>query len=192
MKKIFTSVAVASALLASAAVAEDSGAFVGANVAYGAAKPNSGGSHTGFRYGIIAGYKDFFNADFGVRYYGTFDLGTKYTKGSNNPQIETMNLYVNADALYNFAQEGDLEYGVFGGVGLGYVSHEVKNKRRGNDKPDGFDVALNLGLRTTYNYVHGFELFTRFGLLNQEATANGITSKVKQPYQVGLRYTFSF
>lgn len=196
MKKFLTSVALASALTTSSAMAEESGLFLGANMAYGAATPAGGsGNFTGFRYGILAGFKQFYDSQIGVvglRYYGTLDTGTKYTKGKNNPQIQTRNIYGNVDVLYNFAQDADLEYGAFLGVGLGYVSHTIKEKGIGNSEPNGFDLALNLGLRALSFRHHSLEFYTKMGFLNQEATAAGVTAKVKQPYQVGFRYIYSF
>lgn len=194
MKKILTSAIVASALMMSASFAEESGAFAGLNVGYGAAKPtglNTGGNYTGFRYGLIAGYKEILNSNIGMRYYATLDFGTDYSKGDGNPDISTINFYLNGDALFNFAQDNSMEYGAFLGLALGYINHTISDNV-GESKPDGFDLGINLGLRAQSYSNHSLELYSRFGLLNQEATAAGLTYKVTQPYQVGVRYIYSF
>ena len=196
MKKILTGAIFASLLLANSLKAEETGIFIGANMAYGAATPAGGnGNFTGFRYGVLAGFKQFYDSQIGIvglRYYGTLDLGTKYTKGNNNPQVQTRNLYGNVDMLYNFTQDADLEYGAFAGLALGYVSHSIKQKAVGDSEPNGFDLAVNLGLRAHSFNNHSIEFYSRIGLLNQEATAAGVTAKVKQPYQIGFRYIYSF
>lgn len=194
MKKILTSAVVASALMMSASFAEESGAFAGLNVGYGAAKPtglNTGGNYTGFRYGLIAGYKEILSSNIGMRYYATLDFGTDYSKGDGNPDISTINFYLNGDALFNFAQDNSMEYGAFLGLALGYINHTISDNI-GESKPDGFDLGINLGLRAQSYSNHSLELYSRFGLLNQEATAAGLTHKVTQPYQVGVRYIYSF
>ena len=193
MKKIISSAVLASALL-TCAVAEENAAFVGAQFGFGGLKVKSGESesYSGYRYGILAGCKQFFSQSFGARYYGVIDLGSKYTKGSNSTQIVTYNYSANADALYNFASTGDVEYGAFGGLSLGYANHTGKNKGQPDEKINGFDLGINLGLRLSYTNAHGFELYSRFGLLDQKKSINGGDVKLKQPYQVGLRYSFSF
>ena len=195
MKKVLTSVTLASALMTSAAVAEESGVLLGFNVGYGAAKPTgtlSSGSYTGFRYGFLGGYKEILSSNMGMRYYATLDFGTKYTKGDNNPNIKTINFYLNGDALFNFALDNSMEYGAFVGLALGYINHDISGGGLGETKPKGFDLGINLGLRAQSYANHSLEIYSRFGLLSQEATANNLTFKVTQPYQVGVRYIYSF
>ena len=64
-----------------------------------------------------------------------------------------------------------------------------------------FDFGINFGLRSNIAQKHGVELYSRFSLLKQkddykyalnEQTAILTNFKAKQPYQVGLRYTYSF
>lgn len=201
MKKLTTSVALASALLASTALAENSGAFLGVNVGYGAAKPSGDGhysksNYTGFRYGILGGYKEVLSDRMGMRYYATLDYGTKYSNGSGNPDITSLNIYANGDVLFNFAQDDTMEYGAFVGIALGYIQHNISsytynNASYGTTKPKGFDLGINLGLRAQSAANHGVEIYSRFGLLDQEVTASG-TYEVSQPYQVGVRYIYSF
>lgn len=196
MKKITTSVVLASLLATSSLVAEESGFFGGVNLGYGVARPSGagipGGSYGGFRYGLIGGYKEILSSNMGMRYYATLDFGTKYTKGDNNPNIKTINFYLNGDALFNFALDNSMEYGAFVGLALGYINHDISGGGLGETKPKGFDLGINLGLRAQSYANHSLEIYSRFGLLSQEATANNLTFKVTQPYQVGVRYIYSF
>lgn len=195
MKKVLTSVVLASALMASSALAEESGALLGFNVGYGAASPSgvpTTGNYTGFRYGILGGYKEILSSNIGMRYYATLDFGTKYSKGDGNPDIKTINFYLNGDALFNFALDNSMEYGAFIGLAVGYINHTISGGGIGDSKPDGFDLGINLGLRAQSYANHSLEIYSRFGLLNQEVTAAGYTFKVSQPYQVGVRYIYSF
>lgn len=62
----------------------------------------------------------------------------------------------------------------------------------------GFDIALNLGLRTNIAKYHGLELVARVPFLPVKMVeyADEIGFKVKQtfgqPYSILARYTFSF
>ena len=68
-------------------------------------------------------------------------------------------------------------------------------------KLSGFDMGVNVGVRAQIVQKHGVELYGRFAFMEnkKEETlfeeADGKmtqTFKAQQPYQVGLRYTFSF
>ena len=89
INKVAVSVALAGILGASSALAETDGAFVGVQGAYGSAEINyeTGslvsqvvGTQTSdksldfgaFRYGFVAGYKQFFTDSFGLRYAFSF------------------------------------------------------------------------------------------------------------------------
>ena len=78
----------------------------------------------------------------------------------------------------------------------------------GSDKPafkdfklSGFDMGVNVGVRAQIAQKHGVELYGRFAFMEnkkeetlQEEEDGKMTQtfKAAQPYQVGLRYTFSF
>lgn len=226
--KFAVSVALAGILGASSALAETDGAFVGLQAGYGGLKlkmeseSNAGGvvekdpsesiSAGGFRYGFVAGYKQFFTPEFGARYYASFDLGTDYKKDITDEygdkttiKVNSYNITANADALYNFISSNDLDLGAFLGLSLGYAHHTVKmepaTEGMPDIKPSGFDLGINFGLRTNIAQNHGIELYSRFGVLQQKKELKNTyeggysdtqTYKAQQPYQVGLRYTFSF
>ncbi len=131
----------------------------------------------------------------------------------SSPKISALNLSANVDALYNFISNDSLEFGAFGGLSLAYASYKAKNALMdvtpgGSDKPafkdfklSGFDMGVNVGVRAQIAQKHGVELYGRFAFMENkkeetlfEAEGAKITQtfKAAQPYQVGLRYTFSF
>ena len=249
INKFAVSVALAGILGASSALAETSGAFVGVQFGLGGANAKSeyatvfaagsGASYeadatksaSSFRYGFLAGYKQFFTEKFGLRYYGVIDFGTQsehkigpslningaspaeaYFNFTETIKISTLNLNANVDALYNFISNDSLEFGVFGGLSLGYTSYKAQsvaiNGVIANStysykdlSASGFDFGINFGLRSNIAQKHGVELYSRFSLLKQKddykyarnARNDILTNfEAKQPYAVGLRYSFSF
>ena len=252
INKFAVSVALAGILGASSALAETDGAFVGVQFGFGGANAKSeyaavatdgSGAYradatksaSSFRYGFLAGYKQFFTEKFGLRYYGVIDFGTQsehkigpsfnasaaspdeaYFNFTETIKISTLNLNANVDALYNFEQNDSFEFGVFGGLSLGYTSYKAQSVAiNGVNRTfstftysykdlsaSGFDFGINFGLRSNIAQKHGVELYSRFSLLKQkddykyalvDAQTDILTNfEAKQPYQVGLRYSFSF
>ena len=238
--KFAVSVALAGILGASSALAETDGAFVGVQFGFGGANTtnefcSSGGgmgacqtdskSASALRYGFLAGYKQFFAENFGLRYYGVVDYGADFKIDNAfymgemvnfSPKISALNLSVNVDALYNFISNDSLEFGAFGGLSLAYASYKAKNALMDvtpmitmvDSKPafkdfklSGFDMGVNVGVRAQIAQKHGVELYGRFAFMENkkeetlfEETGGKATQtfKAAQPYQVGLRYTFSF
>ena len=237
--KIALSLAVAGILGASSALAETDGAFVGVQFGFGGAKTtnefcSSGGgmsacqidlkSASALRYGFLAGYKQFFTENFGLRYYGVVDYGADFKIDNAfymgkiinfSPKISALSLSANVDALYNFISNDSLEFGAFGGLSLAYASYKAKNAlmdvtpmTTGGSEPafkdfklSGFDMGVNVGVRAQIAQKHGVELYGRFAFMEnkkeetlyEEALGKATqTFKAAQPYQVGLRYTFSF
>ena len=240
INKFALSVALAGILGASSALAETDGAFVGVQFGFGGANTtnefcSSGGgmgacqtdskSASALRYGFLAGYKQFFAENFGLRYYGVVDYGADFKIDNAfymgemvnfSPKISALNLSVNVDALYNFISNDSLEFGAFGGLSLAYASYKAKNALMDvtpmitmvDSKPafkdfklSGFDMGVNVGVRAQIAQKHGVELYGRFAFMENkkeetlfEETGGKATQtfKAAQPYQVGLRYTFSF
>ncbi|TQR53243.1 outer membrane beta-barrel protein [Campylobacter troglodytis] len=129
INKIALSFVFAEILGATVAVAETDGAFLGLQAGYGANKLkmetdtgiNSSATATGFVYGFLGGYKQFFTQSFGARYYGVINLGnfSKSTEVAGEPfdaKISTWN--ITANALYNFVSSESLDFGVFLGLRL--------------------------------------------------------------------------
>ena len=245
INKFAVSFALAGILGASSALAETDGVFAGVQFGFGGANAKSeyaavytdgqpfGADATksvsSFRYGFLAGYKQFFTEKFGLRYYGVIDFGTQsehkigpsynaigaslaeiWFNFTETIKISTLNLNANVDALYNFKQNDSFEFGVFGGLSLGYTSYKAQSVAiNGTNATNltysykdlsasGFDFGINFGLRSNIAQKHGVELYSRFSLLKQkddyldEQTEILTKFEVRQPYQVGLRYTFSF
>ena len=237
INKVAVSVALAGILGASSALAETDGAFVGVQFGFGGANTKNefcmlnvgmsvcitdSKSASALRYGFLAGYKQFFTENFGLRYYGVVDYGADFKIDNAfdmvseiikfSPKISALNLSANVDALYNFISNDSLEFGAFGGFSLAYASYKAKNAlidiTPSGDlvfkefKLGGFDMGVNVGVRAQILQKHGVELYGRFAfmenkkeetLLEDDADSKMTqTFKAAQPYQVGLRYTFSF
>lgn len=181
MKKLALSVALAG-ILATSAMAENEGWFIGASLAQHSVSSkveedigsyHFSGTTSGIKYGLLGGYHQTFGENLGARYYAVLDFGNY-----------TTNFNANADALYSFMKNEDMELRGFGGLWLGYVSYD--------GDISGFDLGLNLGARLIFKEQHGVELFGKFGFLDNKEDSYLITIKQSQPYQIGLRYTFSF
>ena len=144
----------------------------------------------GVRLGILAEYNQFFTDKFGLRYYGVIDFG-------EYDELDVYNFNANVDALYNFFSKDEMSAFVFGGVYLGYTNYDQASV-------SGVDAGLNLGLQMKLKEHHNIDIYGRFSLVEQSKTITDsgyisvaeYTSKVeykfKQPFQVGVRYTYSF
>ena len=207
MKKMFVSSALALALSCGVLVAEESGIFVGLGLGYGGVQlkgMESSDAHqfspSGLSYEVLLGYKQFFTPNFGLRYYA--NLATAYTAKKiegKNQKINVMNYGVNVDALYNFVTDDSLSFGAFLGLGLGantWSGKAISEEEIGiTDKLNktSFNVALNVGLRTEIAKHHGIELAARVPFIATTLyDKDDIKLTVKQKYNVGLRYIFSF
>ena len=147
----------------------------------------------GYQWGFLGGYKQFFTADFGLRYYGAFNVG-KYSyngvaykvynpneiRASFSNKLDEYTFNFNVDILYNLVSSDDTNFGIFGGVSLGCVWHnydikdgiDAKYTEKGYkqvDKARKLDAGLNFGLRVNIAKRHGIELYSRFALLKQKA-----------------------
>lgn len=217
MKKLIVSGALALAFSTSAVVAEESGAFVGvdlglANLSKMTSESN-GGTRTTYalgslRYGLMGGYKWFFTENVGLRAYVALNNGTSYlqdasTQTPNGNQFNSMFVNANVDFLNTFYNSEQVSAGWFAGLSLGVGIHSggiVKATTANSNLSNisGFDMGINLGLRTLFGKKHGIEFFTRFGVIGASATAeiNGTPIKTDmsttQIYNTGVRYTYNF
>lgn len=218
MKKLIVSGALALAFSTSAVVAEESGAFVGvdlglANLSKMTSESN-GGTLTSYalgslRYGLIGGYKWFFTENVGLRAYVALNNGTSYLQDAstqtprNGNQFNSMFINANVDFLNTFYNSEQVSAGWFAGLSLGVGIHSggiVKATTANSNLSNvsGFDMGINLGLRTLFGKKHGIEFFTRFGVIGASATAemNGVPVKIDmsttQIYNTGVRYTYNF
>ena len=217
-KSVFLSVAVASALAASA-VAEQSGVFLGAEVGYGGASVEDRSNYDerpmtqaprstptlkynggGVKYGIIAGYKQFFTPYLGLRYYASLSamhasLSTTSSGVSaewKNVSATMINYGVNVDFLGNFIAQESLDFGGFVGLGIGgtsWVGKSINDYQKFIDSyqqgwklnKNSFDVALNVGLRANIAKNHGVEIVARVPFLPTKLIDKSRT----EPYNVG-------
>ena len=217
MKKLIVSGALALAFSTSAVVAEESGAFVGvdlglANLSKMTSESNGGTQTTyalgSLRYGLMGGYKWFFTENVGLRAYVALNNGTSYlqdasTQTPNGNQFNSMFVNANVDFLNTFYNSEQVSAGWFAGLSLGVGIHSggiVKATTANSNLSNisGFDMGINLGLRTLFGKKHGIEFFTRFGVIGASATAeiNGTPIKTDmsttQIYNTGVRYTYNF
>lgn len=205
MKKIVLSSILAVALSQTYALAEESRAFVGVGVGYGGtqlkAEVTGGPTYSlnggGISAEVIAGYKQFFTPEFGLRYYANFAYNdSPFTEnGATTNGIFVFNYGVNVDALYNFISNETLDFGVLLGLGLGANTWGGIDNRKLSTT--GFDLGLNVGVRTSIAKHHGIEVLARVPfiattLLNE--SQEGISTKlsIARQYSVGVRYIFSF
>lgn len=222
MKKLMVSGALALALSTSL-MAEESGAFVGVDLGLSNAAmtqemgdlTNSTFTIGNFRYGLMGGYKWFFTESFGLRAYLQVNNGSNhgaktvdfYTGLQNGrPSFSTLNVMANVDALYNFYTSESSSAGLFAGLSFGYAIHYggvVKEQVDSMDQagisysPSGFDMGINLGLRTIFAKHHGVEFFSRIGVMgasNSYTITMGADVKetILQPYAFGMRYSYNF
>ena len=212
MRKLVSIVAVAVLLSATSAFAEDSGGFVGFGIGGGgtAFKVEVGDAsekdtYSGLNYGFIGGYKQFFTPHLGLRYYVNVDLHHNMSKLSGQtetPEIIIANYGVNVDFLGNFVSNETLDFGGFIGLGLGANTLAGKWIKDAKDSfkasgvkftDTGFDIALNVGLRTNIATNHGLEVVARVPFLPVTVVnEGGVKYTLGQEYSVLARYTFSF
>lgn len=192
MKKLALSLALAGIVGATSAVAESEGFFVGGSLANRSIKAEIesntlysygvSGTFSAIKLGIVGGYNQNFTPELGLRYYAHADF-----------LDDTINLNANVDALYSFFKNDQMEVRGFAGLFAGLASHDWVS-----ESISGFDLGLNLGARFVLLEKHGIELFGKFGFLSQDKdysyanTVGKYTYKISQPYQIGVRYTFSF
>ena len=218
MKKLFVSSAVALALASGALVAEESGAFVGVGLGVSGTKikdnfilqgttPIPTADYTynasGFGYELLFGYKQFFTPEFGLRYYVNI-AGANTSKSIEGikAKANVMNYGVNVDALYNFINDDSLSFGAFLGLGLGMNSwsgngidsyDDLARENGESISTSGFNLALNLGVRTEIAKHHGVELAVRVPFITTILYDKyDIKITAAQTYNVGVRYIFSF
>ncbi len=150
----------------------------------------------GVSYGIVAGYKHFFNEYIGARYYARFGANHGALKQSGYSQIDLIDYGVNVDFLANVYADENLIFGLFLGLGFGgntlvgkYVRDVKRNLRDivANDanlssrnvhiktQTTHFDFAINAGFRLNMGANHGVELMARVPLLPKSVYNSALT-----------------
>ena len=93
--------------------------------------------------------------------------------------LKPLSMNTLVEMLYNFITSETSDFGVFAGVGLGYViySYDMKEnalisnkeqKRQIVDISRDFDIRFVAGLRVNLAKRHGIELYSRFALMKQK------------------------
>ena len=206
-KKLLISLIAALVLSSSTSLAEESGAFVGIGIGHGAGKREwtepgvkNKAVGAGISYEIIAGYKQFFTQDFGLRYYANVTYANFYDE---NPSKTTLiNYGVNVDALFNFITSGSANFGAFFGIGVGGNTIDNGDFSQVESagvslKKTGLDVSLNLGLRSVIDSKHSLEAIVRvpcigMTLFDGDIGGNKTKIEVTRQYNIGARYIFNF
>lgn len=189
-----------------ACASEQSGVIIGLHLAQGFAKSEAefnvananttvkAPNHSGIRYGIMFGYEEFASPELGVRYYGIFDFGNKYTNSEKDDtkggySIFTYNFHFNVDVIRDFVLKSGMRYGFFVGLNAGYADSRLHFADKTERTVAGLDFGFNTGVRAGYERVTT-EIYGRFGVYEQEGKVSNDT--VKQPYQVGFRLIYTF
>ena len=154
------------------------------------------------RYGLVAGYKQFFNPHIGLRYYAniSFQQSLGVSGGTGGEELTSfLNYGANVDLLGNFIATEHFDFGAFVGIGLGANTWFNQILTDAKDlglkvSTTGFDFALNVGLRTNLFSHHGIEIAARVPFLANTVFDAALDSKVdfSSNYSVTARYIFSF
>lgn len=198
------------------ALAEKSGAFVGVEPAnMGLAilttqnlqtKPKKESKIVaGYDWGIVIGYKQFFNDYLGLRYYARLNAAYFNLSDNKTDYTEAFSYNANIDFLFNFIAKENIDFGGFLGYSIGGVSYNNKEAITiGQDTiqthytdTTSFTEALNIGLRVNFAEIHTIELVETLRL--ESANLFGTTLKpsngsasIYYPYTTSFRYTIIF
>ena len=169
------------------------------NTGYAISASGVGAATSSSRLGIVSGRYISIDDRMGFRVYGSVDFGD-----------DLYNIAGNADFLYSFLKFEKVELRGFIGAWVGPVIYQQKSFNPLGDSEAathfiyGVDGGLNVGARVVLFDRHGIELFWRNGFremetkieesveLNAGAGTDTTTWKLKQSYQTGIRYTFTF
>lgn len=144
--------------------------------------------------GVVFGYQNAFNDYSGIRLYGSLDISPggsvlyhKYSEGTYRMKSLLGILSGNADIYVGYKSRNGNYFGVFGGIGLGYMTSN------GDSKYYKFrEVALltQAGFFDVINGKHRFELVARITplLMMGKASNENIVGNVDG----FLRYSYLF
>ena len=221
-KKMAMSVALAGILGASTAVAETSGAFFGAGFGFhGMSREtnlnlNNNLIITNFNISVkendsakagsislVAGYKNMSSENSGSRFYINYDYNQVFRiekgNGEENELIGYQVVGLNADWLYDFTPN----FGFFVGANLGLINWDTELYSQTPEFASSewkIYFAGQLGLRGIFgeNKNHAVEFiykvpFTQTTIEYQNAKGEKVgETKLKQDYNAGIRYIYSF
>lgn len=215
INKMALSLAVAGVLGASSALAEQSGTFIGGGFGFHGASRKTNlnynliltnvklqeGNAQDTSISLVAGYKNMDNENSGTRVYINYDFNNVKIKEEGEETI--LSGYhivgINADLLYNF----NSKFGVFVGVNLGAINWERDIWSLAPEKDSEvwrIYAAGQLGLRWIFGETqkHSVELFaklpfTETTIVYQTPQGEQVgETKLKQQYNAGFRYVYTF
>lgn len=153
-------------------------------------------------WGAMAGYKHFFTQKFGTRFYANIIvshasmISTKHNNAGYILSTFALNYTANADLLYDFYNNSNIEAGAFIGLGLGGSSYYVVGAGVFGAQ-HGFDIGINFGLRTQFSHNHGIELFARVPFLPFAKAPSrdidiDVEASVGQAFSLMMRYVYTY
>ncbi|MGX3044122.1 outer membrane beta-barrel protein [Helicobacter sp. T3_23-1056] len=190
---------------------ERSGSFIGIELGAGEVKAianthqGSGeDKKKGFKYGILWGYNKFFVKYFGIRAY----LNASVTQPKDQGEyLYRLNYGANVDLLANFVATNYVDFGAFVGLGAGGQtwlftgqSKELYDTLESNGVEvnyTGFDVGLNVGLRSNIAQHLGLEVAARIPFVKTnifDVSYGGTYSKLQmqETYSISARLLWNF
>lgn len=195
------------------AFAENSGGFIGLGIGGGAIKAGAKINDVDSKseiwamqntldWGAMAGYKHFFTQKFGARFYANVIIahasmiGMQYNGTNATLSTFLLNYTANADLLYDFYNNSNIEAGAFIGLGLGGSSYYVVGAGVFGAQ-HGFDIGINFGLRTQFSHNHGIELFARVPFLPFAKAPSrdidiDVEASVGQAFSLMMRYVYTY
>lgn len=172
------------------------------------------------------GYKQFFTPHLGLRYYASFNalhttanptgLMEQHARIGTKQRITLLNYGANVDFLGNFIANNALDFGVFGGLGIGaesllgadftnypkaFVDASQIPNTAWEAKKTHFSAWVNVGLRGNFVKYHSVEIFAQVpfassAILQKSENVVGVKWSAKttitNSYNIGVRYGFSF
>ena len=179
--------------------------------------------YIGLRYYVNASYTRFYLGEFKSppQYYQFVQIGEIDKSKSEKLVGGNVNYGVNVDFLWNFIANEKVDFGGFLGVGLGgnywagdnvgTSSLRINSFEKYGQKMlgcytclsmSGFDVWLNVGLRTNIAQKHGVELVCRVPFLQTNIYSEDFThgdgsifvakGYIQQIYSIAARYIYNF
>ena len=192
---------------------ERSGSFIGIELGAGEIKAiantyqGSGEDKTkGFKYGILWGYNKFFVKHFGIRAYLNASV-TQPKDKTTGEYLYRLNYGANVDLLANFLATNYVDLGAFVGLGAGGQTwlftgqvKEALNTLESNGVEvnyTGFDVGLNVGLRSNIAQHLGLEVAARIPFVKTsilDVSYGGVYSKLQlqETYSITARLLWNF
>ncbi|MGX3011328.1 outer membrane beta-barrel protein [Helicobacter sp. 23-1044] len=159
-------------------------------------------SNTAMVFGIKLGYKHFFNEWIGIRGYASLDYAQslyhiKSGKSWRTGVLGNGSYVANIDALLNFYNTENANFGAFAGLGIGGQTTFDSFYLYTDETRTITDLYVDLKLGVRVNVAnHGMELIAKIPLNTAKKTFDegviSVDAKYRQLYQILLGYNYSF